>query len=298
MMLLIIEKLNLKKDMSDTEKNIADFLLNQGIKINKYSTRNLAESTYTSPATIIRLCKKLGFKGFNDFKEQFLKEIDYLNQQSGKVDVNFPFSKDDTIMKVANNITNLYEETIKDTLSLIQHDSLQKAITLFKYCRCIFIFSAGTALNQAESFKEKMLKIGKQVSISNNLNYQLYEVGCLTTRDVAIIISYSGETNKVLQVAMECQKQSIPVIAITSFGENSLTKYATCKLVTSTKESMFQNLGDFSTHVSVNLILDILYSSYFLLNYEDNYQKKLERTQLLENLRKSTNTIIMNNADE
>lgn len=297
-MLLIIEKLNLKEAMSDTEKNIADFLLNQGIKISKYSTRNLAESTYTSPATIIRLCKKLGFKGFNDFKEQFLKEIDYLNQQSGKVDVNFPFSKDDTIMKVANNITNLYEETIKDTLSLIQHDSLQKAITLFKYCRCIFIFSAGTALNQAESFKEKMLKIGKQVSISNNLNYQLYEVGCLTTRDVAIIISYSGETNKVLQVAMECQKQSIPVIAITSFGENSLTKYATCKLVTSTKESMFQNLGDFSTHVSVNLILDILYSSYFLLNYEDNYQKKLERTQLLENLRKSTNTIIMNNADE
>lgn len=295
--MLIIEKLNLKENMSDTEKGIADFLLGKGIEIEKYSTRYLAEETYTSPATIIRVCKKLGFKGFDDFKDQFLKEIYYLNQQSGKVDANFPFSKDDTIVKASNNIAHLYQETIQDTLSLIQYSSLQKAITLFKYCNCISIFSAGTSLNQAESFKEKMMKIGKRVSISNNLNYQLYEVGCLTNRDVAIIISYSGETEKTLKVAMECKRKSIPIIAITSFGENSLSKYASCKLVISTKESLFQNLGDFSTHISINLILDILYSSYFLLNYDDNYNKKLEKTMDLENSRKSTNTIIMNSAN-
>lgn len=296
--MLIIEKLNLKDSMSDTEKSIAEYLLDQGINIEKYSTRNLAEATYTSPATIIRFCKRIGLTGFDEFKEKFIQEINYLNQQSGKIDANFPFSKDDTIMKVSNNISHLYMDTIQDTMSLINYSSLQKAITILKYCDCISVFSAGTALNQAESFKEKMMKIGKRVSISNNLNYQLYEVGCLTSRDVAIIISYSGETEKILEIARECKKKSVQVIAITSFGENSLSEYATCKLVLSTKESLFQNLGDFSIHISINLILDILYSSYFLSNYEENYNKKLEKTKKLENKRRSTNTLLMNSSEE
>lgn len=292
--MLIIENLRIKDDMSNSEKCIADFILEIGIKIDKYSTRNLAESTYTSPATVIRFCKKLGFSGFDEFKESFIKEINYLNQQSGKIDVNFPFSKDDTLMKAANNISHLYMDTIQDTMSLVDYDSLQKAITIIKYSDCISIFSAGTLLNQAESFKEKMMKIGKRVSISNNLNYQLYEVECLTSRDIAIIISYSGETEKIIEIARECKKRSIQIIAITSFGENTLSQYASCKLVLSTKESLFQNLGDFSTHISLNLILDILYSSYFLLNYDENYNKKLEKTKKLEYKRYSKNTLLMN----
>ncbi len=32
----------------------------------------LAEVTYTSPPTVLRLCKKLGFTGFDDFKQNFL----------------------------------------------------------------------------------------------------------------------------------------------------------------------------------------------------------------------------------
>lgn len=293
--MLIIEKLNKKEDMSNLEICIADFILKAGIKIENYSTRNLAESTYTSPATVIRFCKRLGFTGFEEFKVSLIKEINYLNQQSGKIDANFPFLKDDTVMKAANNISHLYIDTIQDTMSLVNYNSIQKALTLIKYSDCISIFSAGTALNQAESFKEKMMKIGKRVSISNNLNYQLYEAGCLTSRDVAIIISYSGETEKMIEIAKECKKRAVQIIVITSFGENSLSQYASCKLLLSTKESLFQNLGDFSIHISVNLILDILYSSYFLLNYDENYNKKLEKTKKLEYKRHSKNTLLMNN---
>lgn len=295
--MLIIEKLKRMDTLSEAEQGIAEFLLKTGREIGAYSTRNLAEATYTSPATVIRLCKKIGLKGFDEFKEQFLKEIQYLEQQPGTVDVNFPFEKDDSIMKAANKLARLYEETIQDTMSLMQHKVLQKAVTLMKYSQCIHIFSAGTALNQAESFREKMLKIGKHVSITNNLRYQMYEAGCLSRKDVAIIISYSGETDTILQIAEECKRRSVPVIAITSFGENSLSRYAICKLTISTKESMFQNLGDYSSHVSVNLILDILYSSYFLLDYEGNYQKKLEKVTELEKFRTSSNSIIMNSGE-
>lgn len=292
--MLIIEKLNLKEKMSEGEESIADFILSLGKELYKYSTRNIAEATYTSPATVVRLCKKLDFKGFDDFKVQFLKEIEYLDLQYGKVNANFPFEPQDSMMKAANKISQLYDDTIKDSMALLHHDDLQKALRLLKYSQSIYIFSSGTALNLAESFQERMLKIGKNVIISNNLNYQLYEVNCIPKGDIAIIISYSGETDKIIQIADKCQNRGIPIIAITSFGENTLSQKATCKLIMSTKESLFHNLGDFSTHLSIHLILDILYATYFLLDYNNNYQTKIENTQSLESKRSSTNPIIMN----
>ncbi|MGN0373560.1 MAG: MurR/RpiR family transcriptional regulator [Enterocloster sp.] len=291
--MLIAEKLRQTKQMSEAEQGVAAFLLKNGREVSGYSTRNLAEATYTSPATVIRLCKKLGFKGFEEFKKKYLEELQYLDRQGDEVDRNFPFSKDDTMMRAADRISRLYEDTIKDTMELLSYPVLQKAVRLLKNSRNIYIFSAGTAINQAESFREKMLKIGKRVSISNNLNYQLYEAGCMTPEDVAVIISYSGETEKMLQIARECRKLSAPVIAMTSFGESSLAELAVCKLTVSSKESLFHNIGDFSSHVSVQLLLDILYSSYFWLDYEENYKRKLKKTKELEKLRKSSNSIIM-----
>lgn len=292
--MLIIEKLKLKEKMSDNEESIADFILGLGEELKKYSTRNIADATYTSPATIVRLCKKLGFAGFDDFKKQFLKEIDYLNRQYGKIDANFPFQKDDTMMNVAYKISQLYEDTIKDSISLLHHDSLQKALNLLKYSESIHIYSFGTTLNLAESFKEKMLKIGKNVIISNNINYQLYEANCIPKGDIAILISYSGETEKIICVAETCKKRGIPIIVISSFGGNTLSKMASCNLTMSTKESMFYNIVDFSTHLAIHFILDVLYSTYFLLNYEKNFEAKLKETTELESRRSSTNPIINN----
>ncbi|MCI8577109.1 MAG: MurR/RpiR family transcriptional regulator [Lachnospiraceae bacterium] len=296
--MLITERLRLKDIMSKTEEELADFFLREGENLKKYSSRSLAEATYTSPATIVRMCKRLGFAGFDDFKEQFLAEIRYLDQQPGAVDVNFPFAKGDSLMKAANRMAQLYEEVTRDTLSLLQNDVLQKAVRILRASENVCIYSMGTAINQAECFREKMLKIGKRVTISSNLNYQLYEAGCLSVKDAAVIISYSGETRKMLQIAAECKKRHVPVIAITSFGENSLTRYATCKLTQSTRESMFQNLGDFSSHLSVSLLLDILYSAYFLQDYERHYQNKQDKTRMLEKFRKSSNSVIMGEETE
>ena len=178
-------------------------------------------------------------------------------------------------------------------MQLLRYEDLRKAMLLFKYHDEIHVFSAGTAINQAESFREKMLKIGKRVVISNNLNYQQYQACCLSERDVAIIISYSGETAQMLTIAQRCKKSGTPILALTSFGENSLTNYADCKLTLSTKESIYQNLGDYASHLSVTLLLDILYSEYFRENYQKNYHYKLERAQELERNRTSTNPILL-----
>lgn len=137
------------------------------------------------------------------------------------------------------------------------------------------------------------MKIGKRVTISSNLNYQLYEASCMRKEDLAIIISYSGETQSALKVADLCVESAIPILAITSLGENTLSRQVQGVLYISTKENLFQNIADYSIHVSVNLLLDILYSLVFQEEYENNYHHKLRFTRLLEGKRKSTNSLLM-----
>ena len=97
----------------------------------------------------------------------------------------FPLLKTTAPCGWRQNIGELYEEAVKDTMQLLRYEDLHKAVLLLKYHEEIHIFSAGTAINQAESFREKMLKIGKRVVIFNNLNYQRYQACCLSERDLA-----------------------------------------------------------------------------------------------------------------
>ena len=58
--MLLIDKLTNKVDFSKSEIVIADFIIQLGEKIKNYSARNIAKETYTSPATVLNLCKKIG----------------------------------------------------------------------------------------------------------------------------------------------------------------------------------------------------------------------------------------------
>lgn len=292
--MLIKDQLREKKNMSNNEKIVANYLLKADENIEKDTVRTVAEKTYTSPSTIIRLCHKLGFTGFSDFKNKFLNEVKYFNLQFQNVDVNFPFRREDTAREVMSKITDLYIETIKDTEKVVDMRTLLRCRKICSESEEIHIFSYGTYLNQAYSFKEKMMKIGKKVMISSNLNYQLYEAEIMQAGDIAIIISYSGEMNNSLLIAKQCRKNNIPTIAITSIGENDLTKICDETLYISTKESLYKNIGDYSIHLSVSYVLDVLYSLIFQNDFEHFYETKMNLAMSLEKDRRSSNSIIDN----
>jgi len=291
--MLIVDKLMAHKDFSKGEELIAEFIIQLGENIRDYSARSIAKETYTSPATVLSLCKKTGIDGFNHFKEAYLKEIEYINRQFGTIDANIPFAEGDSIHKIANKLGALYEETVKDTLSLLHHDLLQRAVAMIAKSESIHVYSYGTALNIAESFKEKMMKIGKNVYITNNLNYQRYEVNCLSQKDCVIFISYSGETKSIIEMAETCVYKRIPFLTLTSYGENTLSKLGGANLYISTRENLTRNIANFNSNLSINFLLDVLYSVYFSMDYARNFEYKLSLARKKESNRSSTNPILI-----
>ena len=53
---------------SKSDKRIADYLLEHPGAVDAETASSIAEKVGTSPATVVRFCRKLGFKGLTDMK--------------------------------------------------------------------------------------------------------------------------------------------------------------------------------------------------------------------------------------
>lgn len=290
--MLIKDILTDTKNFSYIEDLIAQYILKQQNNLNNLSARFIAKEINTAPSTITRFCQKIGYQGFNEFKQAYLNEVDYLSSHFEEINPNYPFEYNDKNITVANKMGQLYHEIINDTLSLISHDSLQASISLIKNAKNIYISSSGVQSDLAKTFKDKMLKIGKNVIIESKQDEAFYRASFCDSESVFIIISYSGETQVILRVAKKVKERKIPLIAITSYGGNSLSNEANHTLVVSSREKLIQNLGSFSMNLSTLFLLDVLYMNVFNDNFKTNYNKKIQTSKGFEKNRTSSNPLL------
>lgn len=290
--MLIQEKLKMKEKFSTNEETIADYLMERGSSILKESVRDIANKTYTSPGSIVRLCQKMGFDGFQSFKEAYLKEIEYMNAHFENIDPNHPLNRTDKNMVIVGKIKTLYREITEDTAGLMNHDDLQKANRLLAKASGITLCVQGHLYGEAYIFKDQMLKIGMQVNLPITRDDVFYDACNCPLDHCFIIISYTGETPRPLMIAKKLKERGVPFMAITSFGDNTLSKMSDCTLHISTHEKLKDNLGHFSTNLSVHLILDVLYADYFNLNYEEHIAHKAKNSKEFEVERYSANPLM------
>lgn len=278
--------------LTKVENDIACFLLEHQDELGSLSTRDIAKKTYSSSSAVIRLAHKLGFEGYNDLKKQLFTEQEYLNSNFENIDANIPFKAEDNNMSVANIIKEVMIESANDTLSLIKDDSLKMAVSIMEKSKHIYIFGFGAYVPIALNFQMKMSRIKKHVVVQSMVGEEKYQADMLGCEDLAIVISYSGENHTLLNVVSLLKGNNVPVIAITSIGENSLSTCADCTLYISTREKLFSKIANYTSEYSVALIFDILYSCYFKLNYNNNLNYKIKYSKKVEVTHFSSNEII------
>lgn len=290
--MLIIDDLKEQEFMTDIEKSIAQYFIKQEKNLENISTRKIAEDLYVAPSTIVRFCQKLGYNGYADFREAFLKEVDYIHTHFQEFNPNIPFTEKDSDWQIANNIGHLYKETVSDTLSLIDYKTLEKCHALLNTSEILYVFAAGDLIEPAYSFKNKMARIEKKVQIVDRTDMAYVTAAQKYLNISYVLISYSGETSQTVRLAHFLKREEIPFIAITSFGENTLTKLATYTLHLSSREKLINNLGNFSSVLSTMYLLDVLYSTVLGSDYQKNYKHKVKVAQNYEQYRRSSNPLL------
>ncbi|MCU5332243.1 MurR/RpiR family transcriptional regulator [Bacillus wiedmannii] len=286
--MLLIEKM--KEDIfSSSERAIIVYLFKQRENIKDKTTKQISKETYTHPSTLIRIAKKLGYSGWVELKNSFLGEIEYLNSHFSSIDANYPFDDQDSIMTVANKMALLNQTTISDTLSLLNHDDLQRATNMLDKAAHIKVFSMYHNLLICHDFKSKMNRIRKHVSLCTIDPH--FEAVNSNIETCAIVISYSGESEDIVGLLPFLKRKKVPVIALTSIGENTLTKYADCILRITTREKLYSKIGSFSSNESICFLLDLLYACVFSEDYKNNLEYKIRISKYFDH-RKSSNKVM------
>lgn len=273
--MLIIEQLK-EHTFSNAEQTLAEYIIDHPEKLQDLTTKKLASLTHTNPTSLIRVAKKLGFNGWKDLKEAYLEEWRYLNSHFTTVDANLPFDQKDHLISIANKLSGLQQNTIQDTLSLIEPDTLQQAQKSLLDADEIKIFASHTNALIAQDFVTKMRRINKKVTISSTYDYSGYEAYNSNHKTCAILISYTGEDDIFLECLSILKKKRAAVIGITSIGDNTIATQSDCLLKITTREKLYSKIGSFTTNTSVVYLLNVLYSIVFAADYDANLRHLIE----------------------
>lgn len=259
--------------LSTADLSIAQYIQSNLELIRTMTILDLAEATYTSKSAVHRFCKKIGFSGFSELKTAAADDLYKIHQgNSLEIDVNMPFMRENTCQEIAEKMMHLYESAVKDTFDFIDSSKMKKVAMLLNGASGIDIYTHAHNLNAAENFKDKMLSIGKEVTVPQGFYNQRLRVLASTPKRAALILSYSGKATFIGPVVKELAVKRTPVILIGKAGSNFYPKYFKYEINVSGKEDVQSRISQFSSHIAVEYILDVLFSCIFNLERDRNIE--------------------------
>lgn len=271
------------------EQLVVDYMQSQKYELANKTIKVAAKESFSSPSTFIRVANKMGFDGWNDLKASFIKELTYFEREISGVDLNIPFSNNDSVLSIANKITELKKSTFDDIVDLLSYKDLTKAVDFLNKSKQITIFASSVNILLAEEFQFKMKRLMYTVNISNLEGEHIYDALNMEQDSCALMISYTGSSNKMREITDVLKKRNIPIVAITSFSDNILSQNANAVLHMATRERLYSKVGHYSTNTSVTHLLDILYSTLFAKNFERNMEHIIATSKIAD-IRNATTT--------
>lgn len=242
------------ESMNPKEKEIAAYVLAHPQNIVQMGITELSQQSGGSTATISRFCKMFHFSGYTEFKVKLAAELAQLPSVQSYQDIiaGNPLSSIVAAME-ANHVSS-----ITDTTRMLDLKQLQKAIDALQSARQIDLYGVATSGLVAQDFYQKLVRIGKRAFAFTDPHMQITSASNLTSEDVAIGISYSGETGETI-AALKCAAENgATTISLTKFGTNTLTSLASISLFTSTLEEGMRR-GDMASRIAQLHVIDILF---------------------------------------
>jgi len=251
--------------LTKSEKKVADYILANFKDIMYLSVTELAELASVGETTIFRFCKKLGFKGYPEFKLLIAQDI-----------VNFE--------KVNQSEPSSYISSLKDNIvakvnecyQILDGDALTDAIEMIYNSKRVFFFGIGSSGITAATAKERLMRIGFLTDVASDAHRMNMVSSVLSDRDTIVAFSLSGATTDVLESLSIAKENGVNIVVATSYVKSPITQKADIVLQTSGKSNLIEG-GSLVNSISQLFIVDLLVTGITLLD-KDQTQLMREKT--------------------
>ena len=280
---MLLKQIANRTDYTAAEKNIAKYILENANLIERMTIQELAQKTFTSHTSIIRFAQKLGMKGFKDFKIMLVKSIEQKNHVLSEINPNIPFEDDASLMKISQDMMYLTQQTIKESYELLKEESLFKMTKYLYNANRIFMYAVGDSQIRAESFQNKLLKINKYAIIATARNEFANNTVNIDINDCAFFITYEAKSNEDFIAARILKERKVPILLLTAFPESKLAKMADVVLtIPALEKKETDKIATFASQVSIDYVLNVLFSSLYQINYTQNREHQRKSTELID----------------
>ena len=271
----------MRDSMSNHERRIADFLMENVEIVRSHSSKSLAEQVGVSQSSVVKFSQKLGYKGYSDFKLSLSESVarSAMMPQAIHGDI----ALDDDLATVARKLISRKSVALNETVMANSGESLAQAADTLRKAKRILLFGVGASSLVARDVAYKLMKLGKSVLIESDTHVQVANAATLGEGDVVFAISESGLTPDVVRVAQTGAAQGAGVLSLTRFTRNPLTELATLSLYCVANESEARS-SSILARTAQFMITDLL---FILISQKDEKANELfERSrQAVEVLR-------------
>ena len=212
------------------ERRIADCILADVKRASMCTSAELARLSCSSEATITRLCHKLGFENYRKF--QLALARDAMEQQEAQ---RMRDEGQDELHQALLNILANREEELRATIQAIDTRQLRQILSL----RCV-----------SSAVHEKNLAFAQT----------------LTSKDILIVLSASGQSARLEEVSAVAKGRDVPVLVITCDSHGPLAQLADYVMTASNREQRLIEGSHAASLLSPNVLIEVL---YYLLRMEN-----------------------------
>ncbi|WP_018921987.1 MurR/RpiR family transcriptional regulator [Salsuginibacillus kocurii] len=251
--------------LKGAERKLAEYIFNDYEKIIHQSITEVAELSNTSESTVVRFCKKLGYKGFQDLKINLAREIIKPEQHIHEV-----IDPHDEVVTIKKKIFQSNIQALYDSMEICSDEELEQAIQVISKANTIEFYGAGGSGNVALDAQHKFLKVGIKCFAYTDANLQAMSASVLTPNDIAIGISHTGSHTDTLHALKLAKEQGATVISISNISKSPITKVADITLYTTSKETMFRTDAT-ASRIAQLTIIDTLFAGVANNRYDSAY---------------------------
>lgn len=263
-----------------TEKKVLQFILKNPRQASVMDIRTLSQAGSCSPSTVMRICQKNGFTGFRELRDSLLQEIGYRQTAASSLRNAGSFT-------LPRQLLMQEVHALEQTYELLDLSQLERVVSLLRQARVIHLYGIGASYLSMEDLQMKLVRISKPCVLLHDIHLQLVDASNATSEDLAVVASYSGQTSEIIQLARRLKERECTIVAMTQFSHTTLSALADYVLHVPCIEQELRT-GAVTSRMCTLYLIDILFQMLLERDYEQDMERIIETSQLLEKKRMSS----------
>lgn len=247
-----------------SEKKLADYILSAQDSISRMSISELASACAVADATVSRFCRRLGYKGYPDFK------IAIANASVGRLEDN-PLSgeitQEDDLDTISRKLLNASVTAMNQTLEVLNLQAVAQAAAILRSSTSVYCMGQGGSMLIAAEAAHLFSTISSKFRPVSDSHMQAMAAVLMEPTDAVLFFSYSGSTLAMLDTLKSVRERGAKVILVTRFPNSPGAALADIVLQCGANENPLQS-GSIPARIAQMYLIDILFSEFTRKNLE------------------------------